>query len=81
MPLVIPITYYFLLPHPETFASVPILSTYEEEDVDTPYTPLPIDDDAIVVSKASVALSFEDKWELVKPLLLRYMLPLCACFP
>ena len=80
MPLVIPVAYYFILPHPEVFASVPNLSSYEEEDVDAAYTPLPMDEGVTDVPKSSVALSFEDKWELVKPLLLKYMLPLCAYF-
>ncbi|KAI0703054.1 batten's disease protein Cln3 [Cytidiella melzeri] len=80
MPLVIPLAYYFILPQPEVFASVPIMSSYEEEDVDAPYTPLPADDDMTDVPKAHVALSFEDKWELVKPLLLKYMLPLFAVY-
>ena len=31
--------------------------------------------------KILVALSANDKWRLVKPLLGRYMLPLCAFFP
>ena len=77
MPLIIPVAYYLILPHPEVFASVPILSSYEEEEVDAPYTPLPADEGDAEMPKASVALSFEDKWELVKPLLLKYMLPLC----
>lgn len=78
MPLVIPVAYYFILPHPEVFAAVPIPS-YEEEEVDAPYTPLPTDDSTAEAPKASIALSFEDKWQLVKPLLLKYMLPLCMC--
>ncbi|KAI0089419.1 batten's disease protein Cln3 [Irpex rosettiformis] len=80
MPLVIPMTYYFILPHPEALTSVPIPSSFEEEEVDAPYTPLPTDEDARVATKASVALSFEDKWTLVKPLLLKYMLPLFAVY-
>ncbi|KAI0791520.1 batten's disease protein Cln3 [Irpex lacteus] len=79
MPLVIPVAYYFILPHPEVFAAVPIPS-YEEEEVDAPYTPLPTDDSTAEAPKASIALSFEDKWQLVKPLLLKYMLPLFAVY-
>ena len=30
--------------------------------------------------KASMTLSANDKWRLVKPLMARYMLPLCALF-
>ena len=77
MPLLIPVAYYFILPHPEVFASVSIPSSFEEEEIDAPYAPLPTDDGVENVPKASVALSFEDKWALVKPLLSKYMLPLC----
>jgi len=81
MPLVTPITYYLVLPQPESIASVPILSSYEEEEVAAAYTPLPTDDDTLrLPAKSSVSLSFEDKWELVKPLLLKYMLPLFAVY-
>lgn len=84
MPLVIPITYFFILPRPELFESVTIPA---EDDDDylaagptTPYVPLPTDDDDTHVPiKHHVALSAADKWMLVKPLLLKYMLPLCKC--
>lgn len=79
MPLVIPIAYYFILPQPEAFTFINT-SSFEEEEVDAPYAPLPTDEDAIDVRKTSVSLTLEDKWVLVKPLLLRYMLPLCMWF-
>lgn len=33
--------------------------------------------EAETILKASVALSIEDKWRLAKPMLTKYMLPLC----
>lgn len=85
MPLVIPLTYFLLLPQPETFASVSI-PTAEEEDAlnaapTAAYTPLPTDDDDVPLVPKSAALSAADKWHLVKPLLLKYMLPLCEWDP
>lgn len=78
MPLVIPLAYYLILPQPEVFAAVPIPSAYEEGEVAAEYTSLPTDEDATTpLPKSSIALTFEDKWDLVKPLLLKYMLPLC----
>ena len=45
------------------------------------YAPLPTDDDDVpIVAKLPVALSASDKWHLVKPLLLKYMLPLCKSY-
>jgi battenin len=53
------------------------------------YAPLPHEADDEVVDvveedqpqrKSSVALSLSDKWRLVRPLLTRYMLPLCEFF-
>lgn len=82
MPLVIPIAFYLILPQPEAFGSVQISASYEEEEVPAEYTTLPTEeeDDGVIMPKLSVALSLEDKWRLVKPLLPKYMLPLCACF-
>lgn len=80
MPLVIPLTFYLLLPQPEAFASVPIPSSYEdEEEPAAEYTTLPTSEDETEIPKSSIELSFEDKWHLVKPLLRKYMLPLCKC--
>ncbi|KAI0342458.1 batten's disease protein Cln3 [Trametopsis cervina] len=81
MPLVIPIAYYVILPLPEAFASVNISSLEElEEEVDAPYVALPTDEDVPETPKAYVSLTLSDKWILVKPLLLRYMLPLAAVY-
>lgn len=90
MPLTIPLAYYFLMPHPANFASVALPSEYEDEphgsSSEVSYTPIPtveIDDEADLIprnlpEKTSVALTLHDKWRLVKPLLPKYMLPLCT---
>lgn len=76
MPLIIPLTYYALLPSALTFRS--------EEDSDSPINPhyihLPVDDNASFITKTGTALSFKDKMRLVRPLLLKYMLPLFAVY-
>lgn len=77
MPLVIPLAYYLILPMPEAVASVQIPASYEEEEAPTEYISLPTEEDEPMIPKSSVALSAEDKWYLVKPLLLKYMVPLC----
>ena len=54
-----------------------------------PYTPLATNDEDDEVEdvylpaefKAAPALSIGDKWHLVKPLLAKYMLPLCTSIP
>ncbi|KAK7682670.1 hypothetical protein QCA50_014053 [Cerrena zonata] len=87
MPLVIPLTFHFLLPSSSAFASVTLSSDEDPEGSQsaTPYTALPTDDvsepvaDALM-SKVAGGLSPSDKWRLVKPLLPKYMLPLFAVY-
>jgi len=89
----IPLTYYCLLPsnsvflfsvRPSEYDDVPptgILSTL-------PYTPLPATEDAAGEEEGSlpagpkrgVSLSISDKLRLVRPLLLKYMLPLFSVY-
>ena len=92
MPLTIPLAYYFLLPRPSDFTSVALPSEYEDEasspSTSIPYTPIPtteVEDEVGTVigalpEKSSVSLSIHDKWRLVKPLLPKYMLPLCTSY-
>lgn len=89
MPVVIPATYYFLLPHSTAFLSSHTPATHDGEvspsEVvsDHPYISLTADDDPeeerILAPgfKRKVDLTLDDKWRLVQPLLLKYMLPLC----
>ena len=90
MPLTIPVAYWFLLPRPAEFVSLSLPTDYEDEAIGAPstseYAPIPTDegdDDGqngryrTQIEKSAVALSVPDKWRLVKPLLLRYMFPLC----
>ncbi|TFK53001.1 batten's disease protein Cln3 [Heliocybe sulcata] len=83
MPFVIPLTYLFFLPRRDLFTSE------EDTSLRAPYTPLPASDvrteesaaTAPVPSEAMiVALSLDDKWRLVKPMLVRYMLPLFCVY-
>ncbi|KAF5348848.1 hypothetical protein D9756_009800 [Leucocoprinus leucothites] len=94
MPLVIPLTYFFLLPHNTAFLFSHSPASYEDQispsDVVSglPYTPLATNEDDIREEegtlapgpKRKVALSLDDKWRLVKPLLMRYMLPLFSVY-
>lgn len=83
LPLTIPLTYFFLLPQPS-------VSNHDEEGdgtellvaSSTEYTPLPTDENESTTveyrrSRRTVALSAGDKWRLVKPMIPKYMLPLC----
>lgn len=84
MPLLIPVSYFLILPRPEAFAALPAFANDEadalDESLTAPYTPLPTDDDDVPIGpKSTIALSAADKWYLVRPLLLKYMLPLCEC--
>jgi len=90
LPLVIPLTYFFLLPRSSAFLYSSSDSTYEEisnspvPTTSLPYTPLATAEDEVGEEEGSfpsgprrgVALSAGDKWRIVKPLLTRYMLPL-----
>lgn len=93
MPLIIPLTYFFFLPHNTAFLFSHSPVTYEDQISPSevlsglPYTPLGTAEDEAgeeegalpAGPKRKVALSFEDKWCLVQPLLTKYMLPLCEC--
>lgn len=87
-----PLTYFFLLPQNTAFlsssSSSSTLANYEEQTNPSqviPYTPLATTEDGdegeeeMLPPKPEekVALSLDDKLRLVKPLLLKYMLPLC----
>ncbi|GJE93453.1 batten's disease protein Cln3 [Phanerochaete sordida] len=84
LPFAIPLAYYLLLPQPEVFAALPIFSADEEEEttlIAAEYTAVPTDDEDVpVIPKSAVALSLPDKWELVKPLMLKYMVPLFCVY-
>lgn len=80
-PFILPLTYFFLLPRPTAFLQpssyasyVPIpaddLETGVDDDVST-------QEDINIEPKVTVGLSAADKWRLVKPMLLKYMFPLC----
>ncbi|KAH9834839.1 batten's disease protein Cln3 [Rhodofomes roseus] len=94
LPLVIPLTYFLLLPKPSAVSSVDLPSTtLPDSVVAAEYTALssseedalgqvPVQDTAAIGAKTGVgvALSMEDKWRLVKPLVGRYMMPLFCVY-
>ena len=85
LPFIIPIAYYFILPHPDQFFPG---ATYEgDSTLSVSYTQLPNEEDepdSIMVTEseatvtATIALTIQDKWKLAKPMLMKYMLPLCT---
>jgi len=90
MPLAIPLTYFLFLPPNAAFFSLPpgsyeALVSSSEAVSDLPYTSLATNEEEIreeedvlaPLPKGEVALNLDDKWRLVKPLLSKYMLPLC----
>ena len=91
LPFITPLTYLLVLPRPSAFTSVsfsPLNDGDSDGDLPVPYTSLPTTDEDTIEqeqerfthSKADTVLSLADKWRLAKPLLLRYMLPLCEWF-
>ncbi|KAG0703550.1 batten's disease protein Cln3 [Suillus ampliporus] len=86
LPFILPLAYFLLLPRPAAFM---------HQSSSASYTLIPADDHATeidgdlsaeddlecrVESKVTVALSATDKWRLVKPMLLKYMLPLFCVY-
>ncbi|KAF8878068.1 batten's disease protein Cln3, partial [Infundibulicybe gibba] len=77
MPFVLPLTYFFLLPHSSAFLSLrsslfPLATAEDEigeEEGSLPAGP-----------KRGVSLTLVDKWRLVRPLLLKYMVPLFCVY-
>ena len=86
LPFVLLLTYGAILPRPQT-----VKALTEEEVATSPiqtYAPVPTeeDDDEERLDQTLGTphtphshLTIQDKWKLVKPLLLLYMLPLCKC--
>ncbi|KAH9057339.1 batten's disease protein Cln3 [Lactarius vividus] len=79
LPFVIPLTYFLLLPRPDALSSL-VLSDPEEVGLpSSEYTQLPVSEEdtgeavADTAPLTAKALSLSDKWELLKPMLPRYM--------
>ncbi|KAL5497873.1 BTN1 [Sanghuangporus vaninii] len=93
-PLIIPLTYFFIRPSPKDFEQLSIPTSESTAAIASEYTPLPVDDatssiegeredvdEQMPPDKAHVvALSGQDKWNLVRPLLVKYMLPLFCVY-
>ena len=91
MPFVIPLTYFLLLPHSSAFLNAITPTIFDDAFSPPPalsalpYTPLALDDEEgeeegthAPGPNKMVHLTINDKIRLVKPLLLKYMLPLCT---
>jgi battenin len=84
LPFALPLAYGALLPRPQT-----VKALTEEEVATSPiqtYAPVPTDENEDEerleptpgpLHTPHSHLTIQDKWKLVKPLLLLYMLPLC----
>ena len=81
--MVIPLTYFLLLPRPHVFSTIVLPDIEDNTPSTSEYTQLPVsEEDAgeAVADSAPLkakALSIGEKWQLLKPLLPRYMAPLC----
>ncbi|KAH9848813.1 batten's disease protein Cln3 [Lenzites betulinus] len=89
LPLIIPLTYFFVLPQPERFVGGEFSAEEDEGSaMSASYVPIPNSEDENgvlevvpeVAVKAHVALSLQDKWRLAKPMLAKYMLPLFCVY-
>ncbi|KAI9442411.1 batten's disease protein Cln3 [Lactarius indigo] len=82
LPFVIPLTYFLLLPRPDVFSPLAFSDTEEAGLPSSEYTQLPVSEEdageAVVETAPLTAktLTISDKWELLKPMLPRYMAPL-----
>lgn len=75
-------TYKFILPSWDELQAQPAyraLATDEDEEADHAEA-VPSGSAHFLPHKPKVYLSASDKWELFKPLVLRYMLPLCFVY-
>ncbi|OJA19793.1 hypothetical protein AZE42_05618 [Rhizopogon vesiculosus] len=86
LPFILPLTFFFLLPRPTAFLHPSSSASYmpiPDDDLETGFDDesTPLSAEIIVKSKVSVSISIADKWRLGKPMLLKYMLPLCERLP
>jgi battenin len=82
LPIVLPLTYFLLLPRPVAFMDSPSPGSYAplpEEDPDISVVDVTEEDTLGQPPKVPVFLTARDKWRLVKPMIVKYMLPLCKC--
>jgi hypothetical protein len=83
LPFVIPLTYVLLLPRPQAFSSLILPEIEDSASSRSEYTQLPLSEENAGVAVAgpvpltTKALSIGDKWQLLKPMIPRYMMPLC----
>ena len=84
--MVIPLVYKLWIPRPTAIASLDFPAGYESDEVTVTeaYEPVATSEDvsaleegSSLVSPKPVALTIADKRRLIKPLIFKYMLPLC----
>ncbi|KAH9994961.1 CLN3 protein-domain-containing protein [Russula compacta] len=83
LPFVIPLTYFLLLPRPHAFSTLVLPSVEDSVPPTSEYTPLPVSEEDAVMGPApskTKALSIADKWQLLKPMISRYMVPLFSVY-
>ena len=77
----LPLTYFFLLPRSAAFMDSPSPGSYAplpEEDLEISAVEVAEGDTLLgQPPKVPVFLTAGDKWRLVKPMIFKYMLPLC----
>ncbi|KAI9458512.1 batten's disease protein Cln3, partial [Boletus coccyginus] len=80
LPILLPLTYFLLLPRPATFMDPPSPGSYSplpDEDPDISAVDVAEGDTLLgQPSKVPVFLSARDKWRLVRPMIFKYMFPL-----
>ncbi|KAF8482724.1 batten's disease protein Cln3 [Russula ochroleuca] len=82
LPFVIPLTYFLLLPRPHAFSALVLPEIEDFASSRTEYAQLPVSEEdaggAVVepLPLTTKALSIGDKWQLLKPMIPRYMMPL-----
>ena len=85
LPVLLPLTYFLLLPRPAAFMDLPSPGSYSplpDEDPDVSAVDVAEGDTLLgQPSKVPVFLTARDKWRLVKPMIFKYMLPLCKRSP
>jgi len=89
-PCVVFFGYYGLLPHSSAFLYSSSPNSFDDQSNPStlPYTPLATTEDDVGEEEGvlprgsikSVSLSASDKWRIVQPLLLKYMLPLFCVY-
>ncbi|KAG6909736.1 hypothetical protein DXG01_015724 [Tephrocybe rancida] len=89
LPFIIPLTYFFLLPRDADFSRASRFSQYDDdtsissESTLTQYTLIPSAEGSIEevgLRKRGTSLTLSDKWRIVRPSIVKYMLPVFGVY-